>query len=318
MNKKFLAILLVVALAFTALACSKASPSSDASVSWDNAEMPEPYPEAAGDTAATGQLSADGTQTALDASERKLIRDADLRIETLTFDAFLPALESQIAACGGYIETSSVSGNSYYSTSYRTANVTARIPADALDGFLSQVDGMGNVTQQSLSTRDVTSQYVDIESRLAVLQDEKTALSNILQSAETTEDLLDVQKRLYDVIEEIESFEAQKRSYDSLVSYSTVELYIREVEQETPAVNETGGQELARKFKNNLTSLGEGLKSFGINFVAALPWLLFLAVLFGGIACIIIFSIRGGKKRRAKRRQAQKAQPSEPNNPPQP
>ena len=47
----------------------------------------------------------------------------------------------------------------------RWADLTVRVPKDRLDEFLNGVESAGNVVRRSESTKDVTLQYSDIESR---------------------------------------------------------------------------------------------------------------------------------------------------------
>lgn len=235
--------------------------------------------------------------------DRKLIRDANLSIETKEFDVLVENLQQQIGAFGGYVESMSESGNSYRSSGRRYAYIYARVPADKLDAFMNTVDGMGNVIQKGMSTRDVTSSYVDMESRLKVLETEKESLQKIMASAATTTEMLETQSRLYDVIEEIESYEAQKRSYDSLIAYSTVSMDIQEVIELTPQPEETRGEELKRRFTQSLGDLGEAIVDFGIGFVVALPWILVI----GAVGTVIFLAIYLPIRAKNRKRRAQKA-----------
>lgn len=243
----------------------------------------------------------------LDATARKLIRDANLTVETKEFEQLLTSLDEQIRSMGGYVESMSQSGNSYRNarSGYnRYAYFTARIPANRLDAFLNVVDGLGNVTSKGVSTRDVTSSYVDIESRLKVLETEKESLQKIMAAAETTTDMLETQSRLYDVIEEIEAYEAQKRTYDSLISYSTVSINVQEVVDLTPAPEETRGEELARRFTTSLGDLGEAIVDFCIDFLVALPWLLVIGGVLTGIFLAIFLPLRHKAKKRKAAKEA--------------
>ena len=56
---------------------------------------------------------------------------------------------------GGYIENSSISGNSYYHQSTRYASYTIRIPSEQLDQFVDIVSELGNVTPVSYTHLDV-------------------------------------------------------------------------------------------------------------------------------------------------------------------
>ena len=236
-------------------------------------------------------------------ANRKMIRDANLKMETKEFDELIPALEAKVNEFGGYIQSSSEGGRSYRysSTTTRDASYTVRIPADKLDAFLETVGGLGNVTSKNISTRDITEQYVDVESRLGVLRDEESSLRRILQNAEDTSDLLQVQSRLYDVIEEIESNEARIRSYDSLVAFSTVSISVSEVEVLSPVVEETRGEELARRWKQSLKDLKDGLLDFGVDLIVALPWLIVIGIIITGIVLAIVLPIKAKHKKNMKK-----------------
>ena len=261
---------------------------------WDaNVEAEESV--TAADNAANG-----GLDSAM--SERKIIKDASITVQTLEFDTFLAELEAQISSFGGYISSNEVNGNSYNSSRLRGAFVTARIPAEKLDAFLDTVGGMGNVTYKSESQRDVTTSYVDTEAHLESLRTEQEALMGILAAAETVEDLITVQNRLSEVRYEIESYEATIRSYDSLIAYSTVTMTVSEVERETPVTEETSGEKMSRMFKESLEDVGEGFADFAVWFVGNLPAIIVILVIFGGIPLLIVLLCdSAGKKRRAKK-----------------
>ena len=263
-------------------------------------EIPEPAMEA--ESKATVATSGSGRSEMPIETDRKLIRDANLSIETKEFDDLIKNLQFQISSIGGYVESMSESGNSYRSSGRRYAYIYARVPADKLDQFMSTVDGLGNVIQKGMSTRDVTSSYVDMESRLKVLETEKESLQKIMASAETTTEMLETQSRLYDVIEEIEAYEAKKRSYDSLIAYSTVSIDIQEVIELTPQPEETRWEELTRRFTQSLGDLGEAVVDFGIGFVVALPWILVIGAVCTVIFLAIYLPIRAkNRKRRAQK-----------------
>ena len=317
MKYKWIAFATAVLLLITAIGCARSSSknaayapepayySMDEGALYDTAEMEYSYeaPAMAAESKAAVNTSGAGRSAMPMEQDRKLIRDANLSIETKEFDALVENLQQQIGAFGGYVESMSESGNSYRSSGRRYAYIYARVPADQLDAFMSTVDGMGNVIQKGMSTRDVTSSYVDMESRLKVLETEKESLQKIMASAATTTEMLETQSRLYDVIEEIESYEAQKRSYDSLIAYSTVSIDIQEVIELTPQPEETRWEELKRRFTQSLGDLGEAIVDFGIGFVVALPWILVI----GAVGAIVFLAIYLPIRAKNRKRRAQKA-----------
>ena len=240
---------------------------------------------------------------------RKIVRNASLRVETLEFDKLLETLTGRTAELGGYIESNSVSGRGYYqSKALRTAELVLRIPADKLDTFLNDVDGACNVLSRNENVSDITDTYVDTEARLSSLRTEYDTLLDLLARAETLDEIIMLQDRLSQVRYEIESYEARIRSYDSLVSFSTVRIDVSEVERETVVEPETFGQEISRRFSESLESVGNGFRDFAVWFIGNLPELLVLLFFLVALPLIIVLiCVKSAKKRAAKRRQAAEA-----------
>ena len=237
-------------------------------------------------------------------ANRKIIRNADLSVQTLAFDTFIEKLNDLVASFGGFIESSSVSGRTLRnSTQLRNAYFTIRVPADQLDAFLNSVSELGNVTSKNTSLRDVTTNYVDSEKHLEALRTEQKALLEILAKAETVEDIITVQDRLAEVRYEIESYESILRTYDDQIDLSTVSLNLCEVEHETPVEEETFGQEVSRRFKESMETVGDGFRAFGAWLFGEAPEIIVTLLILGGIALIIVLIVRGSIKRSRKRRQ---------------
>ena len=247
------------------------------------------------------QDSGEGTNLTGAVAGRKIIKNGDLSIQTREFDQFLEDLNRSILSAGGYVESSSINGNSYNKNRMRSADITARIPAENLDAFCDQVSDLGNVTYKNLYTRDVTLTYVDLESHVKALRTEQQTLMELLERAQSVEDIITIQSRLSDVLYEIESYESTLRTFDDQIAYSSVHLSIQEVQRETTVEKETAGQEIARRFKENWEDVKEGAARFGINFVSGLPVILVWVVFLGIVVLIVVLIVKGAPRRRAKR-----------------
>ena len=252
-------------------------------------------------TAAKAKSGDDSANLTGAVSGRKIIKNGDLSIQTREFDEFLTNLNRSILDVGGYVESSSINGNSYARNRMRSANITARIPAETLDAFCDQVSELGNVTYKNLYTRDVTLTYVDLESHVKALRTEQETLMELLKKAEKVEDIITIQSRLSDVLYQIESYESTLRTYDDQIAYSSVSLSIQEVQRETTVEKETPRQEIARRFRENWEDVKKGAARFGINFVSDLPVILVWVVFLGIIILVLALVIKGGPRRREKR-----------------
>ena len=229
------------------------------------------------------------------ATERKLIKNVDMNVETREYDKLLTAVENKVTELGGYIESlDAYNGSSYYNyRSTRNANMTIRIPKDRLDEFLNTVSDLGNVTSRSENVQDVTLTYVDLQSHRDALQTEQERLLQLLEQAESIEDIITIEQRLSDVRYQLESMESQLRSYDNQVDYSTVYLYIDEVEVYTPVEEETAWERISMGFMDSLKSIGEGIKEAAIWFVINIPYLVIWAI----VIVVIVLILKKIKKR---------------------
>ena len=248
-----------------------------------------------------GVVTEEGTvETVNVLNERKLIKTVDLHVETKEFDQVMITLEDQVAAMGGYIENMETYNGSTYSgyRSSRDASLTIRIPKDKLETFLGTISDISNVIRRSENVDDVTLAYVDIESRRNALRTEQDRLLELLAIAENVEDIIRIEDRLSDVRYQLESMEAQLRTYDNKVDYSTVYLTVEEVKDLTPVVEETVWQRIAGGFVESLEDIGNGFVEWGIWFVVHIPYMVIWAVVIV-VAVVVVKTIR--KKRRAKK-----------------
>lgn len=211
-------------------------------------------------------------------TERKLIRTVDLNLETENYDALMKGLEQEINNLGGYIEYKDAYYGNYYSSRNRNANITARIPADKLDEFTGKVAEIGNITYESESVEDVTLQYVDLSSHKKMLLTEQERLMELLEKAETMEDIITLESRLSEVRYQIESMESQLRTFDNQVDYSTVHIFVEEVERYTPQQEKSTWDRIKSGFGENVYRVTNGIKNFAIEFIIAIPVLLVWAV----------------------------------------
>ncbi len=253
------------------------------------------------------EVKPDGTQGEF---ERKIIRTVNMTCESLTFDDAVTVIMTTLEANGGYVEASSLSGTGVKAKSVaqstastgqaRRATYTLRIPAEKLDAFLGalRVDGNIRTLSQSISSDEVTGAYYDIQTRLETLTAEKNALNAMLESFtdyENISGMLEVQERLYNVIEEMEALQTKLNLYDSQVAYSTVYLTLAEVVEYTEEEEPTFGSRISNAFSESWTAFGENCQDFAVWFVGALPTLLVLLVIGGVVSVIVVLATK--KKR---------------------
>ncbi len=274
-----------------------ATPAEAPAVSYEtsssyNMDAPEEYEyEAAAEEAGEsggGVTSTSGIEN-VNTDYQKLIKTVNMSMETKEFDTLLQDIQKQVEEMGGYIESSEISGSSYYSSrGNRYAWLALRIPSNKLGGFVSVVEELGNVTSKRESVEDITLRYVDVESHKKALETEQGRLLELLEQAENMEDIITIESRLSQVRYELQSYESTLRTYDNQVSYSTVSLDISEVERVVELPEEkTFFEEVRYRLSDNLYAISRDFRGLGIWFLSSLPYLLIWAVLIVIFVCLI-------------------------------
>ena len=252
---------------------------------------------------ASGTLNgASDTVTQEASTDQKLIKRVNMDAETEDLEALLPQLMAEISALGGYVESQEIyNGSSYASYRYRNARLTIRVPAENLDGLVQQVRGTSNVVSYNESVEDVTLAYVDMETRILVLETERDRLLELMDQAETMSDLLEIEARLTQVRSSLESINSQLKVLANQVSYATIELYINQVKAYTEVEEQTVWQRIGSGFKKNLQNIGEDLVDFFVWAITYSPQLILWAGIFALVIMVVRRSFRKQKVKKAPR-----------------
>ncbi|AEG43802.1 DUF4349 domain-containing protein [Isoptericola variabilis] len=107
-----------------------------------------------------------------------------------------------------------------------SASLTLRIPADRMSSTLEALSGVGDVSEISVDTDDVTTQGRDLDARIAALTTSTDRLRELMGSAASTEDLLRVEQELSDRQAELDALRAQRQLLSEQVAMSTLRVEI--------------------------------------------------------------------------------------------
>lgn len=238
------------------------------------------------------------------ASNRKLIKTINMDLETLEYDVFTTKLDELIDISGGYIEYLDQSNLSYYGSENegRNASYTIRIPVKQLDGFVDQVGEMANVRYKNEQVTDITLSYVDMESKKEMYEIEQENLMELLNRAETIEDMITIESRLTEIRYQLQSMESQLRTYDNLVDYATISIYVNEVVRLEPSVEASAGERIRTGFQNSLSKTLENIQEFGIRVIIASPVIILNLLIFAIFALIVLAIIKASIKKSEKKR----------------
>lgn len=246
---------------------------------------------------AEGDYSTDSAGSTQVLTDRKIITTVYESLETAQYDAFLAALKEEVAARGGYFVHAKYSGNGIETTQNRRADFEIRIPAASLSAFTEKVGTLAAVLSHTEEADDITLSYIDVESRISVLEAEEKALLGILETAQKTEDVLAIRESLTDVQGQLASLRAQKQTYDTLIAYSTVHIDVSEVKTERAGSDGSFFSEVGKTFSESLSAIGAFFSGLGVFLLGNSPIILLVAALAVGIFFLVRYFHRRGKER---------------------
>lgn len=229
----------------------------------------------------------------------KLIRRAELSIQTEQFDQSEEALKQLVSSCEGYFESASTRGGGRWdANASRSGDYIIRVPAGRYDQFLSSTGGLGYVTSKHESSEDVGERYYDTEARLKTQRTKQERLLSLLEKAETMEDIISLENALSEVEYQIEQYSSELNRYDALVGFSTFNVYLSEVGRVTQEVGETAslGQRMAAGFQASVRGLSQGFQ----DFLIWVSYNVFLVVILAAAAAVGIAVGRRKLKPRSK------------------
>ena len=233
----------------------------------------------------------------------KLVYTGSVTIETLGYEDTVKNVRERIKQYQGIIEQENEwdGDHSWYytdgrgRTTNRNISLTVRIPTKDFDNFMNDMDGAGKVTSRSQNVENISRKYSDNSIEIESLELQQTRLLEMMEKAETVEEMIMIEERLSDVQTKLNQKKSYRSSLDTDVEYSTIYLNINEVQEYTPVQSpgiEIGG------FGKRIT---ETLKNSGKFFVYVVQELILFLIRIAPFViaiALIIFAIRAWRKSR--------------------
>jgi hypothetical protein len=104
-----------------------------------------------------------------------------------------------------------------------------RVPAPQFDKMLVGLKGLGEVVNEAMSADDVTEQVIDLEARLANARNTEQRMKELLRTRTgKLAEVLEAEREVSRVREEIERLDAQRKNIASRVAYGTITVTMEE------------------------------------------------------------------------------------------
>lgn len=259
-------ILLVVAILIFSISC-KNEHSEDVAVaeSLDVKMMNlEAAPVAASETSGSG-----GSETII---EPKIIKNANLRFETSDLNQSYADIQKALVKYKATIQNDVTGKNS--NSVYR--DLTIRVPNTAFDAFITDIGkGVSHFDRKEISSEDVTEEYIDIESRINTKKTLEKRYLDLLNKATKVSEILEIEKGLATVREEIESIEGRLKYLQSRIAMSTItiDMYTQNASESGATVSY--GSKMWNSFKEGFF----GISTFFLDLLQVWPFILIFVLL---------------------------------------
>ena len=241
----------------------------------------------------------------------KIVYTCSADLQTLEYDQSVKDIKDAVKASGGIIQSETESDNNSYwyyesrgTSNNRNLYLTVRIPTEKYETFVNSLDQYGKVMNKTQSADNISRTYNDKKTYITSLETEQKRLLEMMDKAETIEDMMAVEERLTEVQRQLNQYKTELDAMDMDVAYSTVTLNLREVQkiENQPTPRDSFGTRIKKAF----ISAWEGFVGFWEDFLFALIYLLPAIVVIGLIVWIILRATRKKRKARKEKKRAEK------------
>ena len=122
---------------------------------------------------------------------------------------------------GGYVDSAS-------NYSSESTFISVKVPSEKMDATMEAFSTIGTVTSERRSSRDVTEEVVDIEARLNNLIELRNRFRQLLSKAEKVDEILTIERELSRIQTEIDSIESRKKMLIGKVEQSKIDVTLNQ------------------------------------------------------------------------------------------
>ena len=205
-------------------------------------------------------------------TEQKIIKTATLRFETNDLEATYTQILNAVKNSKATIQNDS-EGKDYESV-FR--NLTVRVPSQNFDVFIASISkGVAYFDTKEITSQDVTAEFIDLDARLKAKKVLENRYLELLKKANKVTEMLEIEKQLSAIREEIEVKEGQLNYMQNQVSYSTITIEFYKSVAEASGATESYGTKIWTAIKSGFNSLS----SLFINLLSIWPFILIMIAL---------------------------------------
>ncbi|SFE51624.1 DUF4349 domain-containing protein [Flavobacterium xueshanense] len=201
--------------------------------------------------------------------EQKIIKEGNLRFETNDLTTTYSQIQNAVKVYNAIIQNDT-EGKDYESVFRK---LIIRVPSKNFDLFLKDISkGVTYFDNKQISSRDVTAEYIDIDARLKAKKVLENRYLELLKKANKVTEMLEIEKQLSSIREEIEAKEGQLNYLQNQVLFSTITIEFYRTIAEESGVTASYGMKIWTAIKSGFNSLS----SLFINLLSIWPFIVIM------------------------------------------
>ena len=207
-------------------------------------------------------------------NKKKIIKDGRMGLKVDDLEKTKSEIDTFVRSSKGYYANESLA-NTDDESSWQ---LKIRIPSANLEKFILKIEsGAGQITYKEIDARDVTAEFIDLETRLANKRNYLKRYNELLKQAKTVKDILEIEEKTRLIEEEIESAEGRLKYLSDLVDFSTLDLKV--TQEKEFKFSSKSHDKFGERFKQSVSNGWNGLVGFTLLMFQLWPLWIILSIL---------------------------------------
>lgn len=203
---------------------------------------------------------------------KKVIKNGDLDIQVGDIKKAHQQVNEIVKSNNAYIQTERFNNTDIDEKQF----FTIRVPHKNFDGLINSFsNGIGSVLSKNIASDDVTEEYTDVSIKLANKKIYLEKYRDMLRSAKTTKDMLEIQENIRELEDEIDVAEGRLRFIDDRVNYSTLNLMLYKEKVRSSATSKIG---FGNRFGDSFTEGWNSFVAFFLGIISLWPFFLLIPI----------------------------------------
>lgn len=227
--------------------------------------------------------------------DKKIIKTAYISIEVENYLDERKLIDTSLKECNAYI----VNENLQNTENQISNSINIKVPANQFEILLEKLSKIAKkVDYQNIETKDVTEEYIDVETRLANSRKVEQTYLRLLRRTNTIEDILKIEQKLGEIRTDIESTEGRLKYLNHQVSFSTISLNVyQNLEYK---YNPENTPSFLQRLKRSISMGWNGIVTFFLFLIRL--WPLWILIVIGFYLWRYIVKLRKDRKKENKKR----------------